>query len=68
MLEEAQDQRNPLLERVKFLAIVGSNLDEFFMVRVAGLKQQMAAGVVERSQDGLTPAEQLTLIRQGRPT
>src|SRR5574341_2616361 len=64
VLDEAQDERNPLLERVKFLSIVGSNLAEFFMVRVAGLKQQTEAGVIELSSDGLTPSEQLLAIRQ----
>jgi polyphosphate kinase len=64
VLEEAQDEENPLLERVKFLAIVGLNLDEFFMVRVGGLKMQISAGVAERSIDGATPAEQLAEIRK----
>ncbi len=63
VLEEAQDPCNPLLERVKFLSIVSSNLSEFFMVRVAGLKQQIEAGVAELSFDGRTPAEQVATIR-----
>lgn len=64
VLEESQDGSNPLLERVKFLAFVGSNLDEFFMVRVSGLKKQVAAGVVDLPPDGLTPAEQIAAIRK----
>jgi len=64
VFEEARDKQNPLLERVKFLAIVGSNLDEFFMVRVGGLKMQHDAGVKQLSIDGKTPAEQLAAIRK----
>lgn len=64
VLQEAQDESNPLLERVKFLAIVGSNLDEFFMVRVVGLKKQIAAGVVELPADGIPPAVALAEIRK----
>ena len=64
VFEEAQDETNPLLERVKFLAIIGSNMDEFFMVRVGGLKLQLDAGIVDFSIDGLTPAEQLAAIRK----
>jgi polyphosphate kinase len=64
VLEQAQDVQNPLLERVKFLSIVSSNLDEFFMVRVAGLQRQAASGVQEASVDGLSAVVQLQLIRQ----
>ena len=62
VLALAEDARTPLLERAKFLAIFASNLDEFFQVRVAGLKQQAAAGIRTRSSDGLTPREQLSAI------
>jgi len=60
VLHEAADPRTPLLERIKFLAIVGSNLDEFFMKRIGGLKQQLAANVQELTPDGRTPRQQLT--------
>lgn len=57
VLEEAQDPGSPLLERLKFLCIVAPNLDEFFEVRVAGLKQQRQSNVNERGPDGMSPAE-----------
>ena len=60
VLNEAADERNPLLERLKFLAIVSSNLDEFFMKRIGGLKQQLGAGVTTLTVDGRTPREQIT--------
>ncbi len=62
VLEQAQNPRHPLLERVRFLAIVSSNLDEFFEIRVAGLMQQMDSGVTEPGPDGLAPGEQLRRI------
>src|SRR5579862_9276913 len=64
VLREAKNPENPLLERVKFLSIVSSNLDEFFMVRVAGLQQQAASGAQEASLDGLPAAVQLQRIRE----
>lgn len=64
VLEEALDERHPLLERVKFLSIYSNNLDEFFMIRVSGLYRQLEAGVVETPPDGMTPAAQLAAIRR----
>src|SRR5580693_4556559 len=62
VLDEALNPKNPLLERVKFFCITSSNLDEFFEVRVAGLKQQIESEVVERSVDGLTATETLRAV------
>ncbi len=63
VLEEAQDSSNPLLERLMFLSFVGSNVDEFFMVRVAGLKRQVEKGVSDPGPDGMSSSEQLRAIR-----
>ena len=64
VLHEALDARVPLLERLKFLSIFSTNLDEFYMVRVAGLRRKAAQGAVQYPPDGLTPADQLTAIQQ----
>jgi polyphosphate kinase len=64
VLEEMVDERNPLLERLKFAAIYGTNLDEFFMIRVAGLKQQIEAEIHWRSEDGLLPEQQLRAVAE----
>ena len=64
VLDEAADPMVPLLERVKFLSIVSTNLDEFFMIRVAGLKQQLVGDLVEPTSDGMTPTEQLAAVAQ----
>lgn len=64
VLEEALDTSNPLLERVKFLSIFAGNLDEFFMIRVSGLRNQLSAGALEAPADGRSPAQQLAAIRE----
>jgi polyphosphate kinase len=64
VLEEAWDETKPLLERIKFLAIFGSNMDEFFMVRVSGIRKMVEAHIMEISPDGMTPPDQLAAIRK----
>lgn len=64
VLQEALDSSNPLLERIKYISIFGSNMDEFFMVRVSGIRKQVDAQIIEKTPDGLTPREQLAMIRR----
>src|ERR1700674_914621 len=64
VLAEALDHTNPVLERLKFLSIFSSNLDEFFMIRVSGLKEELEENVTDLSADGMTPGEQLEAIRK----
>jgi polyphosphate kinase len=64
VLEEALDRDTPLLERIKFLSIFWSNLDEFFMIRVSGLRRQLAGGALHAPPDGMSPAQQLAAIRE----
>ena len=64
VLDEATDENLPVLERLKFLSIFSSNLDEFFMIRVSGLKEQIAEGVGELSADGMTASEQLAEVHK----
>ena len=64
VLKQAQDESLPLLERLKFLAIYGTNLDEFYMIRVAGLKKLFSAGIIVSGADRLTPLQQLRSIRE----